>query len=170
MLFVLLPSLTRVAIRFNQAKPYLKFFNIVVLLVLSCSNAAVSLPTAFRHPDIDFLSVTSLIVHFVPGLIRRSMGDFPRRFSASREQEPALIFGLGMSNNGTGLVLASASLAGHPLVTLPVIFCDRRSRRSRPIPGGGMRGADDRCNLRGVPDGRPQRRLSGKRRTTQERA
>jgi BASS family bile acid:Na+ symporter len=122
MLFVPLPSLTRVAIRFNQAKPYLKFFNIVVLLVLSCSNAAVSLPTAFRHPDIDFLSVTLQIVHFVPGLIRRSMGDFPRRFSASREQEPALIFGLCISNNGTGLVLASASLAGHPLVTLPIIF------------------------------------------------
>jgi hypothetical protein len=27
-----------------------------------------------------------------------------------------------MNNNGTGLVLASASLAGHPLVMLPIIF------------------------------------------------
>ena len=45
-----------------------------------------------------------------------------RAVSASREQEPALIFGLGMYNNGTGLVLASASLAGHPLVMLRPFF------------------------------------------------
>ena len=37
-----------------------------------------------------------------------------RAVSASREQEPALIFGLGMNNNGEpGWVLASASLAGN---------------------------------------------------------
>ena len=45
---------------------------------------AASLPTAFRHPDIDFLSVTSCSrcargavanrEHVVPGLIRRSNG------------------------------------------------------------------------------------------------
>jgi predicted Na+-dependent transporter len=32
------------------------------------------------------------------------------------------MFGLGMNNNGTGLVLASATLADHPLVMLPIIF------------------------------------------------
>jgi bile acid:Na+ symporter, BASS family len=127
--FVLLPSLTGVAIRLlvgekaiNQAKPYLKLFNIVALLVLNYSNAAVSLPMAFRHPDIDFLLVTLLIVttlclaSFAGGYV------IARTISASREQEPALVFGLGMNNNGTGLVLASASLTGHPLVMLPIIF------------------------------------------------
>jgi bile acid:Na+ symporter, BASS family len=129
MLFVLLPSLTGVAIRFlvgetaiNQAKPYLKLFNIVMLLVLSYSNAAVSLPTAFRHPDIDFLSVTVLIVSTLCLVSFAGGWAIARAVSASREQEPALIFGLGMNNNGTGLVLASASLAGHPLVMLPIIF------------------------------------------------
>jgi BASS family bile acid:Na+ symporter len=32
------------------------------------------------------------------------------------------MFGLGMNNNGTGLVLASVTLANHPLVMLPIIF------------------------------------------------
>jgi BASS family bile acid:Na+ symporter len=32
------------------------------------------------------------------------------------------MFGLGMNNNGTGLVLASLALADHPRVTLPIIF------------------------------------------------
>jgi bile acid:Na+ symporter, BASS family len=34
----------------------------------------------------------------------------------------SLIFGLGMNNNGTGLVLASVALADHPQVMLPIIF------------------------------------------------
>jgi BASS family bile acid:Na+ symporter len=31
------------------------------------------------------------------------------------------MFGLGMNNNGTGLVLASVALADHPRVLLPII-------------------------------------------------
>lgn len=33
----------------------------------------------------------------------------------------SLMFGLGMNNNGTGLVLASIALSSHPDVMLPVI-------------------------------------------------
>ena len=32
------------------------------------------------------------------------------------------MFGLGMNNNGTGLVLAASALADHPAVLLPMIF------------------------------------------------
>jgi bile acid:Na+ symporter, BASS family len=32
------------------------------------------------------------------------------------------MFGLGMNNNGTGLALASMTLAAHPRVMLPIIF------------------------------------------------
>jgi hypothetical protein len=32
------------------------------------------------------------------------------------------MFGLGMNNNGTGLVMASMALADHPRVLLPIIF------------------------------------------------
>jgi BASS family bile acid:Na+ symporter len=31
-------------------------------------------------------------------------------------------FGLGMNNNGTGLVLAGATLSDHPFVMVPIIF------------------------------------------------
>ena len=41
---------------------------------------------------------------------------------AGRDQRAALMFGLGMNNNGTGLVLAATALAAHPQVMLPIIF------------------------------------------------
>jgi bile acid:Na+ symporter, BASS family len=128
-LFVLLPSLVGVVTRLlvgeqaiNAAKPHLKLLNIGVLLLLNYVNAAVSLPTAFRQPDIDFLLVTLLIA---TALCVVSFGGgylIAKTVSANREQEPALIFGLGMNNNGTGLVIAAASLTDHPLVMLPIIF------------------------------------------------
>ena len=41
---------------------------------------------------------------------------------ADRSQQTALMFGLGMNNNGTGLVLAATALAGHPQMMLPILF------------------------------------------------
>ena len=41
---------------------------------------------------------------------------------ATPAQRTSLMFGLGMNNNGTGLVLASMALADHPRVMLPIIF------------------------------------------------
>jgi len=32
------------------------------------------------------------------------------------------MFGLGMNNNGVGLVLASMALSDHPLIMLPIII------------------------------------------------
>jgi BASS family bile acid:Na+ symporter len=40
----------------------------------------------------------------------------------SDSERVSLMFGLGMNNNGAGLVLASVALADHPQVMLPVIF------------------------------------------------
>ena len=37
-------------------------------------------------------------------------------------KQTSLMFGLGMNNNGTGLVLASLALADHPKVMIPIIF------------------------------------------------
>ena len=45
-----------------------------------------------------------------------------RLLGVSRSDQIALMFGLGMNNNGTGLVLASMALADHPRVLLPIIF------------------------------------------------
>jgi BASS family bile acid:Na+ symporter len=41
---------------------------------------------------------------------------------ANPSQQISLMFGLGMNNNGTGLVLVSMALAQYPRVMLPVIF------------------------------------------------
>jgi predicted Na+-dependent transporter len=41
---------------------------------------------------------------------------------ATPAQRTSMMFGLGMNNNGTGLVLASMALADHPRIMLPIIF------------------------------------------------
>jgi hypothetical protein len=38
------------------------------------------------------------------------------------DKQASLMFGLGMNNNGTGLVLASLALADHPKVMIPIIL------------------------------------------------
>jgi BASS family bile acid:Na+ symporter len=45
-----------------------------------------------------------------------------RAFGADRAGTVSLMFGLGMNNNGAGLVLASMTLSDHPGVMLPIIF------------------------------------------------
>lgn len=43
-------------------------------------------------------------------------------FRADRAGAASLMFGLGMNNNGAGLVLASLALSDHPAVMIPVII------------------------------------------------
>ncbi len=126
---VILPSLAGIFTRLLAGeqkilsiKPYIKLANFIVLLVLNYANAAVALPQAVRHPDWDFLAfiaATTLgicIAAFAAGWI------LARVFKADASDKASLMFGLGMNNNGTGLVLASATLADHPAVFLPMIF------------------------------------------------
>jgi BASS family bile acid:Na+ symporter len=108
--------------RVVAAKPYIKVINSLILLALNYSNAAISLPQAVADPDLDFLAVTLAVVS---GLCVLAFGvgwGMARLLGAGREQRIALMFALGMNNNGTGLVLASMALADHPRVMLPIIF------------------------------------------------
>jgi bile acid:Na+ symporter, BASS family len=128
MLTVVLPSIFGIVAHFllgaNRTaaiKPYLKLANLIVLLLLNYSNAATALPNALRNPDVDFLAfiygttIILCIAAFGAGwLISRSL-------KTDKSDQAALMFGLGMNNNGTGLVLATATLADHPLVLLPMI-------------------------------------------------
>lgn len=105
-----------------QIKPLLKLSNFVVLLLLNYSNASTSLPQVVAHPDWDLLvlifATTTLIcsVAFFAGwLVAKS-------FQTDQSDKAALMFSLGMNNNGTGLVLAATALADHPAVMLPMIF------------------------------------------------
>jgi predicted Na+-dependent transporter len=45
-----------------------------------------------------------------------------RLLRAGRDRRVALMYGLGMNNNGTGLVMASMALTDHQQVLLPIIF------------------------------------------------
>lgn len=127
--YVLVPSLLGMLVtyvlgqtRSASARPVLKIVNWVVLLTLCYSNAAASLPQTIATPDWDFLFLVLFITTafcvclFLAGLWSSKWLRLPKR------QQISLTFGLGMSNNGTGLVIATAALPGHPLVLLPMLF------------------------------------------------
>jgi len=130
MLFtVVIPSVSGIVVHFILGeqrtalfKPYLKLANYIVLLLLNYSNAATSLPQAFGKPDVDFLAfiygttILLCISAFGSGWL------ISRWLRTDKSDQAALMFGLGMNNNGTGLVLAAATLADHPAVLLPMIF------------------------------------------------
>ena len=127
--WVILPSLLGILTcwfvgehRITTMMPYLKLINYGVLILLNYSNAALTLPDVAAHPDLDFLAITLVIVialclsAFATGFLLAHI------FQADRKDTVSLMFGLGMNNNGTGLVIASLALADHPQVMLPIIF------------------------------------------------
>jgi BASS family bile acid:Na+ symporter len=126
---VLLPSLFgvlgRAAVgeaRVASARPLLKLLNSLNLVLLNYSNAAVSLPETVADPDWDFLAVVLGIVVILCVLAFAAGWWIARLLNADPAQRVSLMFGLGMNNNGTGLVLAALALADHPRVLLPIIF------------------------------------------------
>ena len=126
---VLAPSLIGIGVRrgvgdarYLAAKPRLKLINSAILLVLNYSNASVSLPQAVADPDPDFLAVTVGIVVVLCVIAFAAGWLLSWVLNATPAQRTSLMFGLGMNNNGTGLVLASMALADHPRVMLPIIF------------------------------------------------
>ena len=108
--------------RITSARPVLKLLNSINLLLLNYANASVSLPQTIADPDWDFLAVilaivvTLCVVAFAAGWLIACW------LKVDLAQRVSLMFGLGMNNNGTGLVLASMALADHPRVLLPIIF------------------------------------------------
>ncbi len=137
----------------HAARPYVKVVNSVILLALNYSNAAISLPQSIADPDPDFLAVILAIVGSLCVLAFVVGWGTARLLGAGREQQVALMFALGMNNNGTGLVLASMALADHPRVMLPIIFynmiqhlvaggANSLIQRSAGRPGGEMSAPD----------------------------
>jgi BASS family bile acid:Na+ symporter len=126
---VVLPSVLGILVhlliggrRTDSLKPFLKLANFAVLLLLNYSNAATSLPQAFAKPDVDYLlfvygiTVLLCLAAFGAGWL------ISRWLKTDKADQAALMFSLGMNNNGTGLVLAGATLSDHPAVLLPMIF------------------------------------------------
>lgn len=102
--------------------PYLKLGNFGVLVLLNYSNASLSLPGVVSQPDFDFVIIILIVVTLLC-LVMFGVGYFlARGFRSDRAGTASLMFGLGMNNNGAGLVLASLTLSDHPGVMLPIIL------------------------------------------------
>ena len=118
---VVVPSLTGILVRrllpdhvVQRALPVLKLLNLLVLLSLNYSNAALALPAVLHSPDLDFLALIVVIVALLCSLAFWAGVRIARSFGGSAADTTSLMFGLGMNNNGTGLVLASTAFAAHP--------------------------------------------------------
>ncbi|MDH5739776.1 MAG: bile acid:sodium symporter, partial [Nitrospira sp.] len=128
-LWVVLPSVLGIAVRglvpskwTTVGLPYLKLINSINLLLLNYSNGSVSLPQAAADRDYDFLAVTLAIT---TGLCLAAFATgygLSGLFKLERAERLSLMYGLGMNNNGTGLVLASLVLSAYPRVMVPIIF------------------------------------------------
>lgn len=125
---VVFPSLAGLAVhavvgekRIVEFKPILKLVNLVTLLILNYSNACISLPDVFAHPDWDLLAFVLAATGLICAFAFYTGALIARVFKAESSDRAALMFSLGMNNNGTGLVLASAALADHPNVLVPLI-------------------------------------------------
>jgi BASS family bile acid:Na+ symporter len=128
-LTVVIPSVLGLALRAfigdrkaASVLPALKMLNLIDLLVLNYSNAALALPQVVRRPDWDFIALTlSITAAMCAGAFATGVA-VARALRAKPADRIALTFGIGMNNNGTGLVLAASALADHPLVLPPIIF------------------------------------------------
>lgn len=108
--------------RTASISPYVKLVNSAILVTLNYSNAALSLPGVVSNPDLDFLAAILLIVGALCSAMFAAGYLISRIFRADRGSAASLMFGLGMNNNGAGLVLASLTLSDHPSVMLPIII------------------------------------------------
>jgi bile acid:Na+ symporter, BASS family len=77
---------------------------------------------AVADRDYDFLAVTLVIVTGMCFAAFASGYGLSRWFQVNQAERISLMYGLGMNNNGTGLVLASLALASYPGVMVPIIF------------------------------------------------
>jgi BASS family bile acid:Na+ symporter len=128
-LTTVIPALAGIVIHFacGEAKVrplrvVLKLANYIILLLLNYSNASTALPQAFDNPDIDYL-IFICGTTFVLCVAAYGTGWLLSHWlMVDRSDQVSLIFGLGMHNTGTGLVLATSALSAHPNVLLPLIF------------------------------------------------
>jgi BASS family bile acid:Na+ symporter len=125
---VVIPSVAGMVVRrligptaVARVQPGLKAAGTLVLLVLCYANATASLPSVTAAPDWDYLALVAAAVVVLCGSGFAAGWAVARLVGADGSQERSLVFGLGMTNNGTGLVMAGAALSGVPAAVLPVL-------------------------------------------------
>ncbi len=111
-----------VGARYQRLAPSLKLANTVALMLIVYSNAALYLPALIANPDTACL-MTAFGAATLLGCVMFGAGFALSRYFALRPAESAsLVFGLGMSNNGSSLVFASTAFPDQPRIVLPILF------------------------------------------------
>ncbi|HEY2894747.1 MAG TPA: bile acid:sodium symporter [Pirellulales bacterium] len=107
--------------RVDSAGPVIKLSTSLVLLALCYVNASTCLPGAAAEPDWDFLLLVAAAVTLTSGVAFATGFGVARAVGAGPAQRVALVYGVGMANNGAGLSLAAGALSGCPMALLPVV-------------------------------------------------
>jgi bile acid:Na+ symporter, BASS family len=107
--------------RLIPVRSFLKLLNGGLLVLLLYANASASLPDIVAYPDHDFMAVTGVITGGLCLLAFTTGWWLARVLKTDGAQQTSLMYGLGMSNNGAGLVLVGATLAEQPQVMFPII-------------------------------------------------
>jgi BASS family bile acid:Na+ symporter len=157
LLSVILPSFIGLTLRLligassiKSCKPILKLLNSACVLMMIYINASIALPKILSNPDFEFLAFVFL---FVTGLC---LVDFfsgwwiARLLGASRGQCLAMMYGVGMNNNGTALVLGSLVFSHQPKFLVPLIFYGLIQH----LAAGGSSTILDFCSRPAVADAR----------------
>lgn len=107
--------------RAARLKAGLKLANAAILLVLCYTNASTGLPHMVAERDWDFLIVILATVGALCLCMFTAGWLLGRVLRVDEGQQRSLMYGLGMNNNGTGMVLACAVLADRPSAVLPIL-------------------------------------------------
>jgi BASS family bile acid:Na+ symporter len=92
-----------------------------VLLVLCYANASACLPSVVAEPDWDFLALVAVGAGLMCATAFAAGFTAAHTVRADPARRAALVFGVGMANNGAGLALAAGTLSGCPMALLPVV-------------------------------------------------
>ena len=106
----------------SKLRSGLRELNLLILLLLNYFNASNVLPKIIAAPDWDFLAMILIITSLLCVVLFGVGNLLGKILKADNSNRIALMFGLGMNNNGVGLVLASMALSDHPLIMLPIII------------------------------------------------
>jgi BASS family bile acid:Na+ symporter len=106
--------------RVRRLRPALKAFNLVALLALVYTGASAALAPGLSGLGLDpvfAVAALGLAAAFCAASFAAGWA-VARALRAAPGEETALVFGLGMSNNGTGMVLAATAAVGGPVVMM----------------------------------------------------
>jgi BASS family bile acid:Na+ symporter len=107
--------------RIDGAGPMMKLITSLVLLALCYVNASSCLPGAAAAPDWDFLLFMLAAVTLTSAAAFATGFGVAKAVGAGPAQRSALVYGVGMANNGAGLSLAAGALSEYPMALLPVV-------------------------------------------------